>query len=300
MSTATQLKVIPEQGAWILRNVPTPANVDEQIPADVVQWLAEKVLGGALQLPILPEASTLLLSMTRDENCPIQDLIDVVQRDPSLTAHLLRLANSPLYAPKYPAATLRQAIARLGFSELRNVALTIGCGARVFHVPRWESEVKQLFRHSLMTAIYASEIAKIVRLGDEEAFLSGLLHDVGQAIVLQTLADFEEEEKRKLPRAGVARAALAHHTEVGRRLVLSWGLSARVADVVAEHHDELTAPSAYVAVIHLADMLAYGEEDTLEALEKDPMIGPLALETSALAELFARRRQVVALVDLLA
>src|SRR5262249_45180611 len=108
----------------------------------------------------MPEASAMLMSMTSNEDTRIQDLVAVIQRDPSLAAHLLRVANSTFYAPRYPSVSLRHAVARLGATELRRVAIAIGCQARVFSVGGWENEVHQLFAHSLTTALYASEIAK--------------------------------------------------------------------------------------------------------------------------------------------
>jgi putative nucleotidyltransferase with HDIG domain len=187
------------------------------------------------------------------------------------------------------------AIARLGILELRRVAITIACQARVFRLRGWETEVDELFAHSLSTALYASEIAKLVRVGDEEAFLGGLLHDVGHAVVLQGLCEMEKTEGLALPRAAMKRLAEMHHTRVGSRLVETWGLSPRLAEVIARHHEGVRKPSASLAIVHLADTLAYGDPETLEALEHDEVIAALGLSTTLLEELIVKRRQIVAL-----
>ena len=286
------MNLISAEGTWVLEAMPAPTDaIPDDVRAKVEDWLTS----GKLQLPIMPEASALLISMTSNDDCTIQELSDVVQRDPLLAAHLLRIANSALYSPSYPASSLRLAIARLGILELRRVAITIACQSRVFRLRGWEAEVDDLFRHSLTTALYASEIAKLVRVGDEEAFLGGLLHDVGHAVVLQGLCDMEKKLRIELPRAAMLELAKTHHTRVGSRLVEQWGLSPRLAEVIAYHHEIVPKASTSLAIVHMADVLAYGDGSALETLEHDEVIASLGLGTAALEDLIAKRKQLVAL-----
>ena len=295
MSHPPQLRAFPAGSGWVLED----SSGNEPTLAQARMWLEERIAKNALQLPLVAESSAQLLAMTRNDDCSIQDLVDVVQRDPPLAAHLLRVTNSPYYAPKYPATTIRQAVTRLGLSELRRVSILLSCQTRIFRVTGWEDEVAELFSHSLTTALYSIEIAKRVRADEEEAFLCGLLHDVGHAIVLQGLADFEEEVRTQVPREWLVELAREYHTDVGGKLAFRWGLSARVAEVVASHHRVLKAPSTALALAHLADTLAYGAPGTLEALQGDPMLVPLGLDEKALEDLFNQRRQVVALAALM-
>jgi putative nucleotidyltransferase with HDIG domain len=292
LESTQKLNVNSVGGTWVLE--PSTASEDaisDEVRAQAEQWLD----AGNLHLPIMPEASALLLSMTSSDECTIQELTDVVQRDPLLAAHLLRIANSALYAPSYPASSLRSAIARLGIVELRRVAITIACQARVFRLRGWETKVEELFAHSLSTALYASEIAKLVHVGDDEAFLGGLLHDVGHAVVLQGLCDMEKAHGVELPRPAMLHLAEEHHTRVGTRLVEQWGLSPRLSEVIALHHHLLEKPSTSLAIVHLADTLAYADPRQLEALEQDVVVAALGLGTPALEELIVKRRQIVAL-----
>jgi putative nucleotidyltransferase with HDIG domain len=292
LESTQNLNVISADGTWVLQpRAPDEDLISDDVRVKVEEWLST----GTLQLPVMPEASALLLSMTSSDDCTIQELSDVVQRDPLLAAHLLRIANSALYAPSYPATSLRLAIARLGILELRRVAITIACQSRVFRLRGWETEVEELFMHSLATGLYASEIAKLVRVADEEAFLGGLLHDVGHAVVLQGLCEMDKKHALGLPRAAMIRLAEQHHTQVGSRLIEQWGLSTRLAEVIARHHEVSRKPTTSVAVVHLADTLAYGDAATLETLEQDEVIAALRLGTAELEDLVVKRRQIIAL-----
>jgi len=292
LENTQKLNVIRADGTWVLeaRGGAEDA-ISDDVRAKVEEWLST----GKLHLPVMPEASALLLAMTSNEDCTIQDLSDVVQRDPLLAAHMLRIANSALYAPSYPASSLRLAIARLGIRELRRVAISIACQERVFRLRGWEAEMEELFAHSLGTALYASDIAKLVRATEEEAFLAGLLHDVGHAVVLQGLCELEKTEHLLLPRSAMKRLAEVHHTRVGSRLVEQWGLSPRLAEVIARHHEAVKKPTASLAIVHLADTLCYGDPHKLETLEQDEVIAALGLDTAQLEELIGKRRQIVAL-----
>lgn len=290
------MNVINADGTWILE--PTAREqiaIADDVRAKVDEWLAN----GKLQLPVMPEASALLISMTSNEECTIQELSDVVQRDPLLAAHLLRIANSALYSPAYPSSSLRQAIQRLGMRELRRVAVTIATQAKVFRLRGWESEVEELLLHSLTTALYATEIAKLLRIGDEEAFLGGLLHDVGHPVVLQGLVEMQRTEGLEISRAAMLELANLHHTKVGSRLVEQWGLSPRLAEVIARHHDQVNRPATLLAIVHLADMLAYADPEKVDTLEQDEVIASLGLSSALLDDLAAKRRELSGLAGAL-
>jgi len=292
LENSPKLNVVSTDGTWVLETDPLAEDaIPQDVRAKVEDWLSK----GKLQLPVMPEASALLLSMTSNDDCTIQELSDVVQRDPLLAAHLLRIANSALYAPSYPASSLPLAIARLGILELRRVAITIACQSRVFRLRGWEAEIDELFVHSLTTALYASEIAKLVRAGDDEAFLGGLLHDVGHAVVLQGLCDMEKTQGLCLPRPAMMRLAEIHHTRVGSRLVETWGLSPRLAEVIARHHETVKKPTASLAIVYLADTLAHADPRQLDSLAENEMVAALGLGKAVLEALIVKRRQIVAL-----
>jgi HD-like signal output (HDOD) protein len=135
----------------------------------------------------------------------------------------------------------------------------------------------------------------MVRATEEEAFLCGLLHDVGHAIVLHALADFEEQHHQRIARDRAAAITHDYHTGVGQRLAARWGMAARVVDVVARHHETAPAPSAQLALVHAADVLSYGLPEEIEKLRVDPRVGLLGLDAAGIDGLAERRKQVIAL-----
>jgi len=187
----------------------------------------------------------------------------VLRRDAALAAHLLRVANSALYRGPSAIVSLQQAVSRLGMERVRDVALAIACGTRVFAVRGFAKEVRAELRHALGTAEFAQRLARGLRLNVEEAFLAGLLHDVGRVVLLDLAVALDRRLQTRAPREALLGLTGAGHERVGGLLATRWELSPRVVAAITSHHEPDGTPLA--AVVHLADRLAHGALGTGEA-----------------------------------
>jgi putative nucleotidyltransferase with HDIG domain len=265
-----------------------------------------RIAARALELPVLPEVATRVMTMTAEEGCSMVALAGVIRRDPAMASHFLRIANSPAYRPTSPVVTLQQALARLGTAQIRQMALLITCKGRVFSVPGYEGEVRALFQHSLASALFAQEIARARRWNVEEAFLCGLLHDVGRPVLLQLVVDVQRELRLKAPFEIVEALCAAHHARVGSELLTHWGLPAQVAETVRFHHDPTATPAFRNTALMtgLADDLAHLLLETKpideHAARSHPLLGPLNLYADELDALLAKREIIAATVEAIA
>jgi len=264
--------------------------------SDVASMVRERLLqrvdAGALELPLLPEVASEVMALTAQENSDARRLADVIRRDASMAAHVLRLANSPLYRPRTPIVSLQQALSRLGMAQIRQIALTVSCKQRVFRARGYEAEVHKAFRHSFAAALVAQEIARARRWNVEEAFLAGLLHDVGRPVLLQAIADIS-----LVVRPGDRQAVLAvvaeQHAAVGGTLARKWALPPRVADAITHHHDELGGGSAsqLPVLTAFADDLSHcilePEAEDEARIREHPLLVSLNLYPDELATLLA-------------
>jgi putative nucleotidyltransferase with HDIG domain len=266
----------------------------------------EKIAAGDFDLPMLPEVATLVMSATQDENCDSKRLSKLIHRDASLAGNVLKLANSPLYAPASPIVSLQQAVSRLGMKRIREIALVAACQARVFKVPGHDRRLRELFRHSIAAAAFAQEIARMRRWNVEEAFLCGLLHDAGKPVLLQLLVDVQKELDLAAEEEAIDDILQEMHGAVGSRLVESWKLPARLAETIACHHAPHDAESAgqTAMMTNVADDLAHfalgTRPVTREQLHAHPMLAPLNLYRDELETLIALEGQVRATADAIA
>ncbi len=230
----------------------------------VQQTFADRVAAGELALPMLPEVAAQVLALVDRPDCDARALADLIRRDASLTAHVMRVAASPMYAGSTKLASLQQVIGRLGFATITQIALVVATKLRVFAVAGFEPEVRATFRHSLASALFAQEIARARRSGVDLAFLAGLLHDIGKPLALQVLLDVHAAHRVSPDRAAILAEADRVHAELGGTLIERWRLPVRVAEAVRAHH--APADNELALTVALGDRFAH-------ALDGEPFEG---------------------------
>jgi len=226
-------------------------------------------------LPTLAPIAVRLLQITSDTNSAIEEVTRVLRADQSLTAKLLSVANSAAMGVREPVATLERAVVRLGFSAVRSIVLAVKF-VECFSAapgPRAQRGLQraEFWKHSLAVACAARRLATAQRereIDPEEAFVAGLLHDLGK-VALDTVFPkayariAAEGEQTRGDIADCERAVLGvDHTVAGRRLAERWGLARQLQDVIWLHHlaaDTLptgvSCPSL-IALVNLADTIA--------------------------------------------
>jgi putative nucleotidyltransferase with HDIG domain len=224
-------------------------------------WQAEvnaRVKAGQLAIPVFPSVATDIAKAVQEERDP-RHLAEIVRRDGSVSAHLLRLANSPMFRGRETIVTAQQAIARLGTQKLRQVSLIVALESRTFNVPGYEPLLKDVLRHGFAAACFAQQIARARASNAEDAFLCALMHDLGRPILLQAALD-----AGAVIRAEILAFVNASHTSVGAAIATGWSLPPSVASAIATHHGDDSGAAVPVHIVRLADELAHFAFDPSE------------------------------------
>jgi HD-like signal output (HDOD) protein len=272
-----------------------PALKPIPLPEPIRTQLATLVINKQLELPVLPEVASQVVQLCNRENVDLRELAVVVKRDPSMAGHLMRLANSPLYAPPTPLVSIDQVVSRLGLVKVRELALVISCQSKVFTVKGYEEKVRLQFRHSLAAGLFAGEIARARRLNVEEAFLCGLLHDVGQPVLLQAVVDLANKAGITLERPAVEGACSMLHDRVGGDLVAHWSLPVRLSDAIRWHHqpEKATQAMSQARITALADDLSHlllggPKVVTEDAIREHPLLEALNIYPEEMDAILAK------------
>jgi len=276
--------------------------VNATLPGAVAARFAADLANRNFELPLLPDVATRVLAAVRDPNADVKSLAELIRRDASLTGHVLRLANSALYSPTVRIGSLQQAVSRLGLKALFEIAVVISCQTRVFNVPHYAERVRAIFRRSLASAYFAQEIARQRRWNVEEAFLCGLLHEVGRPLILGRLVELHVACGAPLdPHADdiIEATASEHHAKVAGDALGAWALPAKVAETATLHHDQLadgSAPTREVALVQVAEALASLTLDHPEPNEASALAESTVKAHPGLAQLNLYGEQVEALL----
>lgn len=228
------------------------------------------VISGIQRLPTVPRLFMALQALMDKESTSAADVADVVERDVSMTARILQVANSGFIGLGREVTAAREAVAYLGLNVVRSLVLMIELaeGNSDPAAPKGFS-LEHLYSHSLQTAQLAARL-----LADAEqartAFSAGLLHDIGSLVLATHLPDFWDlagssgATETTIPRHQAEAAAHGFtHAEVGGALLTLWGLPYSVVEGVTYHHTpEKSAESQFgvVAAVHVADRLVHENE----------------------------------------
>jgi HD-like signal output (HDOD) protein len=191
-----------------------------------------KIAGDQLILPSMPVTALRCLNMLKDPDFSVKEGCGLIERDPVLTAQIMKLGNSAAMAARDPVQTVLEAVTRFGLQKLK--AFLIETSARKLFEsrdPRIVESFKGLWEHSLAVAIMARDVVVLANCGvPESGYLGGLLHDVGKPIVAAMLLEAEKAILASKPKmvwlsssewVGIVQRI---HRQVGVALALKWDM----------------------------------------------------------------------------
>jgi HD-like signal output (HDOD) protein len=201
----------------------------------VRECLMRKFSSPAYRPPVLPRVALELHKLSRSSNVDIRRVAALAESEPILCAGVIRRAQSAFYANGGERVqSVHQAIVRLGLDTVSNLFLEVAMGARLFRAPGFEGPMEQLRLHSVATAHAAARIARRTAIFEDFAFLSGLLHDMGLAAAMISLAEMSPKNPPAF--SEVWPALLAVHEEATRTLCDLWKLPPDLSLVLSKHH----------------------------------------------------------------
>ncbi|RRJ85217.1 HDOD domain-containing protein [Aestuariirhabdus litorea] len=230
--------------------------------------LYKRILNGEVELPCLPDVSLRIRQTIARHNYHLQDLVQLLQGDPALAGHLLKMADSPLYHQPTPARDLRTAIQRMGASATSNIATTYSIKNLFFsRNPRLMQYMRLLWHRSLKCAAVCSVLAKhSTFIEPDQAMLAGLMQEIGCLLLLVQL---EERPELLEEPAEVYRMFDEVGGDIGVVLLKFWGLDAPFVEAIRERNHWLRdsrLPYDLVDLSILGRRLALGQGPTGGAL----------------------------------
>jgi HD-like signal output (HDOD) protein len=239
---------------------PDPANINMTAFA-FVQELARELSRGDLVLPSFPDSVIRIRKALDDPNCTPEKLARIATADQVLAGRLLKMANSALLQRGNAVVTeLRTAIFKLGFAMVRNAAISVAM-QQMFHTKDLGSLsklVKELWEESTKVAAASYVIAKnMTRHNPDEAFLAGMLHNIGKVyIYTRSKGNAELQADPKL----LSHVLDEWHGAIGKSIIQSWGFSEAQAAAAEGYRDfarvvEGSAPDM-TDVVQMAKIIA--------------------------------------------
>lgn len=201
-----------------------------------------KIIDDHKELTSLPQTLTEVLRILKDENSNATDLANVISKDPALTAKMLRIVNSPYYGAGREITTLSQAVMTLGTRAVS--ALTLSTSIYDM-TENWDTSIDRtrFWRHSLEVAVAARSIAEAIKYPKvEEAFITGILHDIGLLVLEKSFPDkfkslwnLSESDEHLIELE--ENSWSTNHARVGQFLLEQWKIPTVITSAIGQHHN---------------------------------------------------------------
>lgn len=257
-------------------------------------WLQSeslKALGSRLsKLPSLPALYYELIERLRDPEASLEDIGQIVSRDPAMTAKLLQLVNSAFFGMPREVSSATEAVLLLGLETVKGLALWMHVFAEYQGARTAGFSLERLSTHCLSTGILARGLARLENaspLVTDEALTAGMLHDVGKLVLAANLPDEycqvrQRAQEEQIPLVEAEREAFgACHAEVGGYVLGLWGLPVAIVEAAALHHRPAVSQQTQfspLTAVHVANVL------DSQFLGRDEAVAP-ALDLEYLARL---------------
>ncbi len=207
----------------------------------MTQNVAEKIVLTTTDLPTMPHVANLAMQRLSDPEVSPAELQEIISKDQALAARLLRIANSSCYARRRVVKTINEVVVTIGLNTIKSIL--ISCAMHDFFKSFGLAE-KFIWEHSLGNALICRMIAQKTKYPKiEEAFLAGLLHDVGKVVMYikipkKMLLIFQEVyHNPEIPFVYIEKKLLGFtHAQVGGMVAKKWNFHLDIVEAIAFHH----------------------------------------------------------------
>lgn len=265
---------------------------------------AEILVGAVDDLPTIPVVATQVIQMLDDPNVSVEEIADLMLTDQVMTARVMKLINSPVYRPAQEITSLKRALVYLGLRHIRELALTTSV-INAFDVDSGAIGLNAFWEHSFGVGMVSKIIAKKVGYEDlEKAYISGIIHDLGEVFLSNYLREPFEEVLDKIKNHPIklvdAEADMlgTTHCEVGLCIARKWNFPDVYCEVISCHHTpgEAVIDPVLCAIVNLSDLFCTVRELNYDGrgwisfnLNEEEAWAILKKESPALAQLDEER-----------
>jgi len=242
------------------------ADPPSKAAADDAENRIRKMVDRIRDLPPLPTLVSQILQILSQPETPLEEIEAVISKDQALVAKLIQVGNSALYGGMQKVSTLRQVLTRLGLKTIRNLVVAASTRGFFMHNRKGMRLWGQfLWQHAVETALAARRIAESIKYTEpEEAFIGGLVHDIGKLVILMLFADSYREilKLKKVHQMASIPAETqvlgCDHEQIGRLLLDRWNMPDSTKACAEYHHRyrDCGDHGDLVAIVAYADHLS--------------------------------------------
>lgn len=260
-----------------------PSGVTDDLASDTPDAL-EAFVTSVQHLPLFTGMAAQLIRSVDDDDVGAPELAKMISADAALVAHLLRIVNSSYYGLNRRIGTVTEACAVLGLDLIRRTVTVAVLQRPLFAYLHDTVVARDFWRHELLCAALSRHLAQRRGLNGEQAYLAGVLHDVGRLVMLMSFPDqidlllrrsSDDDDgglQRELDQFGFT------HAQVGGALLELWGLPEGIVQAAHQHTDETEPEDGLAAVVWRANLISHDFGNDADDGVERPWLEPIGLD----------------------
>ncbi|MGI5056566.1 HDOD domain-containing protein [Treponema socranskii] len=284
--TEENFQTVSENGETITRIIlPVSEKTKKELSIVALEFI--KTIN---DLPQFPDNIVRLNRLLNDPDSKMSDIAMQISNDATLTGELLKLVNSAAFALANPCSNIADAVKLVGIRGIRNLLYSIGSIKTFERVP---GSKKELWAHAYQVAFYSYNMARNFCANEraviDDAYICGLLHDMGKIIFETAHPDLLERVMTVCSNKGIAKETFeklisgVNHGEIGARVAEKWNFPETISNVIRYHHEPEEAPEnirKLVSLVYLADATVHYQKGDIDFYQMDPAVLSLFKITS--------------------
>jgi HD-like signal output (HDOD) protein len=237
-------------------------------------------------IPSLPSLYLEISAELESEDASMEKIGQIISRDVGMTTKILQLVNSAFFGLNQRITSLSQAVKLLGLNTIKSLVLSVQVFGQFSSKAVKRFSLDTLMKHSLSTGLIAAAIARAATQKTqmaEDAFLGGMLHDLGKLILAHNLPQcyqlvLDTAKAGNIPFYQAEQESYGvTHAEIGASLMLLWGMDDSIVEAVALHHDpslciaETFCPLTAVYAANIFEHAQTQEQELPKPVPDDPI-----------------------------
>lgn len=240
-------------------------NIEVHVPSDIRDLLGapasptsavelalvDRLNKGRAALPMLPAIAHSALQLVNNPDANMSAFARLVAKDPPIAARFLSVANSALYSRGRKVVSLDEAVMRLGLYACRDLLMQVVYASTLSGLKKYQADVQASFEQSVHSGLICRAVCATLDLRFREAYLCGLLHNIGESRVYRILSELSEPATHE----EVTDLVHRYHQGAGFELAQLWKLPLEIQEVCAHHHVPGAPRRDALRIVRIADLL---------------------------------------------
>jgi putative nucleotidyltransferase with HDIG domain len=226
--------------------------------------ISRRIREGQIEIPLLPHIAGQAMQIANDPTSSIPQIVGLVEQDQFIAAKIINVANSPVYKTMYAVTSVQRAVMNIGLRGVTDLIFSLSIGGKIFRSKHFSERMNQLWQHSIGCAFIAQEIARSHHRDAENAFLCGLLHDIGKALIVDVISN---QIKRSPDRFALGTMDIEFlddildefHAQVGGLIGRKWNFPESLMSAIVFHHNPIGEKGPIKCALHtgVANLLCH-------------------------------------------